>query len=164
MNNAQYPRFSHRRLTGDLRVRPVPVFRAPSAHRLKAPGPIVIAVFGIPRHDTWDCHRTADQARGGLRGQLIGIYGSPMECLELPSSPNESANTQWMARFVDVSSEVYDLPRVSHRRSHRSTTVRPGLGDQISPTHDSSNSWTLQGVSWLDYPTLPRMASRRGTP
>ena len=29
----------------------------------------------IPRHDTWDCHRTADQARGGLGGQR---GGSPM--------------------------------------------------------------------------------------
>ena len=28
----------------------------------------------------WDCHRTADQARGG-EGVNVGIYGSPMECL-----------------------------------------------------------------------------------
>ena len=29
----------------------------------------------------WDCHRTADQARGGLGGQCRHIYGSPMERL-----------------------------------------------------------------------------------
>ena len=29
----------------------------------------------------WDCHRTADQLGWAMRGQLIGMYGSPMECL-----------------------------------------------------------------------------------
>ena len=27
-----------------------------------------------PRRDPWDCHRTADQARGGARGVNVGIY------------------------------------------------------------------------------------------
>ena len=29
----------------------------------------------LPRHDPWDCHRTADQARGGARGINVCIYG-----------------------------------------------------------------------------------------
>ena len=44
----------------------------------------------------WDCHRTADQARGGLRGSMMvnvgiysidGVYGYMLTVLRLPRKP-----------------------------------------------------------------------------
>ena len=64
-----------------------------------------IAIIAIPRHDPWDCHRTADQARGGARG----VNG---------------AAVLWQSH-----ASVWDVPH--HQcRFHRSLrhTTRPGLG------------------------------------
>ena len=53
----------------------------------------------------WDCHRTADQARGGgLRGQLIGIYGSPKQVVSVYCWEDERLEDQTAAQHRNTQS------------------------------------------------------------
>ena len=44
----------------------------------------------LPKHDLWDCYRTAEKRPGVVWGVNVGIYGSFMECLGYTSFGNQT--------------------------------------------------------------------------